>query len=212
MPLTHGSRQPQGHRQREKKSRGSERSRICPFPSSPLCWGEAVACLQLCTPPEAGTGPCCSSVHRKGRLMQAQGTGDQVMGGCRRVAVRMWWHGAGWYSYAWLVLCRLLHVLPFSPRVYMYLLCTCLPWLELEQECCHCDSSPIGMALCIHSAVSVSHIYKACGMHLGCGWIFPEQAAAPAVLPRQGGAAGESRGTCSGVCRPSTLQLERVVL
>lgn len=120
------------------------------------------------------------------------------------MAVRRGWHRAGWHSYARLVLCRLLHVLSFSPRVYIYLLCTCLPWLELEQECCHCDSSPIGAVLCIHSAASASHIYKACGMmHLGCGWILPEQAVAPAVLPRQGGAAGKSGGAGSGVCSPS---------
>lgn len=86
--------------------------------------------------------------------------------GCRSTAVRMGWHRAGRYSYAWHVLCWLLHVLSFSPRVYRYLLCTCLLWLGLEQQCCHCDSSPMGMVLCIHSAVSMSHIYKACGIHL----------------------------------------------
>lgn len=34
----------------EKKGR-----RICSFPSVPLCWGEAVACLELCTHPKAET-------------------------------------------------------------------------------------------------------------------------------------------------------------
>lgn len=163
-------------------------------------------------PPRSGDGTWLpgpgSSVSRKGLVAQE----IKRSRGCRSVAVRRGWHRAGWVLYAWLVLCRLLRVLSFAPRVDTHLLCTFLPWLELEQECCHCDSSPIGMVLGIHCAVNMSHIYKVCGMHLGCGWILPEQAAAPAELPGQGGAAGKGRGAHSGVCSPSAALLEWVVV
>lgn len=125
-------------------------------------WGEAIVCFHPCTLPEPGQD--LAAWPRQFHPQEQAGgacSGHKRSGGCRRTAVRR-----GWHSYAWLVLCRLLHVLSFSPHVYIYLLCTCLPWLELEQECCHCDYSPIGAVLCIRSAVSVSCSYKACGMHL----------------------------------------------
>lgn len=50
MPRARSSRQPQGHQLQEKKSPGPEQSRICPFPSAPLCWGEAKVPPALQTP------------------------------------------------------------------------------------------------------------------------------------------------------------------